>query len=94
MKQISNTVKYSVWILSILLGFITHADADTMKLQQLADEFKKTQAMQKNEAILFAKQHKIPIRKEFSDGRIIEIQKIENGIPFYYTTEKKSTQGE
>ncbi len=92
MKQINNTVKYRVWILSILLGFMTQANADTMKLQQMADEFKETQAMQKKEAILFAKQYKIPIRKEFSDGRIIEIQKIENGIPLYYTTEKKSTQ--
>ena len=69
-------------------GLVCAAPAvtNTMKLQQMADEFKQTQAMQKNEAIDFAKQHNMPVRQEFSDGRLMEIQKIEDGIPRYYTT--------
>jgi hypothetical protein len=34
----------------------------------------------------FATLHGIPVREELSDGTVIEMQKIENGIPMYYTT--------
>jgi len=56
------------------------------KLQALAKKFKEKDAAQKKEAIEFAKLHNIPLRKELADGSIMELQKIENGIPMYYST--------
>lgn len=61
-------------------------NADKDKLQALDEHFKEKHDAQKKEAVDFAKQHHIPLRKELPDGSIIELQKIENGIPMYYGT--------
>ena len=38
------------------------------------------------EVVEFAKRNNIPIRSEFENGTVMEIQYIENGIPVYYIT--------
>jgi len=58
------------------------------KLLEMAEKFKEREAIQKKEAIEFAKLHNIPLRKELADGSIMELQKIENGIPIYYSTKQ------
>ncbi|MFT7824334.1 MAG: S8 family serine peptidase [Sulfurimonas sp.] len=87
MKQINSTLNHKILALVILTGSTMLIGADTLKLQQMADEFTQKELMQKNEALEFAKQNDMPIRKELADGTVMEIQKIENGIPFYYITE-------
>jgi len=86
MNKISSTSNYKVWVLAMLAGSTMSISADTTKLRQMADEFRQTEATQKSQAIEFAKLNGLPIRKELNDGSIIELQKIENGIPLYYTT--------
>ncbi|MFT7824335.1 MAG: hypothetical protein ABXS92_06180 [Sulfurimonas sp.] len=56
-------------------------------LQALSEKLEKEQAAQRKEAVEFAKQHDMPVRKENPDGSVMEIQKIENGMPMYYGTD-------
>jgi len=86
MNKISSTSNYKVWVLAMLAGSTMSISADTAKLQQMAEEFRQTEATQKSQAIEFANLNGLPIRKVFNDGSIMEIQKIEHGIPLYYTT--------
>lgn len=74
------------FILSTGLIYATPAVTNTMKLQEMSNEFSQREAVEQEEATEFADKYKVPIREEFLDGSIIEIQKIENGIPLYYIT--------
>lgn len=61
---------------------LMHADV----LTEMADEFKNIEEIEKAEALEFARKNNIPVREKFKDGRIKELQKIKNNIPYYYTT--------
>jgi len=76
----------NIKVFIVLFTLTTLLSADAIKLKQMADEFKTKESVEKKEAIDFANKKNIPIRKEFKDGRIIEIQKIKNNVPLYYTT--------
>ena len=76
----------NIKVFTVLFTVTTLLSADNIKLKQMADEFKTKESVEKKEAIAFASKKNIPIRKEFKDGRIIEIQKIKNNVPLYYTT--------
>jgi hypothetical protein len=57
------------------------------KLLKFATELKVKAERERAEAYSYAAQHNLPIRKEFPDGRVIEIQRIKNGLPIYYITD-------
>jgi hypothetical protein len=86
MNKINFTSNHKIYALALLVGSTLSIGADTLKLQQMATQFKQTESIQKKEVIEFAKLHKLPLRQKLTNGRIIEMQKIENGIPLYYTT--------
>jgi hypothetical protein len=52
-----------------------------------AQEIKMKIQKEKAEADSIAAKEKMPIRKQLSDGRVIELQRFENGMPIYYSTE-------
>lgn len=52
-----------------------------------AEELKKTWKINRAKAESLAVKLNMPIRQEFNDGRIIELQGIENGIPVYNETD-------
>jgi len=56
------------------------------KLYKLSDDFKVKTESRKLAAIQEATQKGWVLRKTLSDGRLIELQKVENGQPIYYTT--------
>ncbi len=56
----------------------------------MSEKFRKKYKKEKSKAVSFATARNIPKRKELPDGTIIEIQKIENGIPVYYFTENSN----
>ncbi|OEK08527.1 hypothetical protein A8C32_03480 [Flavivirga aquatica] len=56
------------------------------KLKQLETNLKKKAASEKEKAIEFAKQNNIPTKMTTKDGRILELQRIVNENPIYYTT--------
>ncbi len=62
------------------------------KLQELVKKFKDKYIKQKKEAINFANSHNIFLKKELSNGTIVELQKIENGIPIYYKTNQRNKE--
>ncbi len=63
-------------------------DENKEKLLKLSAEFQVKQNQQKAEAISIALQNGWETRKEFDDGKIIEIMKIgKNGMPQYYATQ-------
>ena len=59
------------------------------QLQQMAESFKAKEAIDKARVADYSKKYNIPIRQEFKDGRIIEIQEIKKGIPLYYGTQNE-----
>ncbi len=77
---------YKMKIFMILFSLITAVNADMNKLEQMVEKLKEKETIEKSEAVEFANQKGIPLREEFKDGRVIEIQKIKDGIPLYYTT--------
>jgi hypothetical protein len=81
-----------VYLLIILIGFLPDIGSpqnttQRSKLQSFAEEKRTEWQKNKMEAEEFARQRGIPIRQVFSDGTIIEIIKVVNGIPKYYITE-------
>ena len=60
---------------------------DHERLRFLADSFAQVSATQKAEAIAWALVNNRPIRTVGPDGTEIEIMRIENGYPVYYTTD-------
>ena len=55
-------------------------------LQELGATFKAKQQKEKQLAIDYANAHNLPIRKTLPDGTLIELQKVVDGKPFYFTT--------
>src|SRR6056297_3422412 len=56
------------------------------QLLEQAVKYKKQAVKEKKEAVEKAKEEGWIIRKEFDNGKVMEIQRIENGSPVYYTT--------
>ncbi|MCF6169426.1 MAG: S8 family serine peptidase [Bacteroidales bacterium] len=78
-------------VLCLLVGILFSSVVFSQQLNpNWLNEFAKakTKENQKNkaEAIEFARKHNLPVRQVLPDGTIFEIQKIENGLPQYFTT--------
>lgn len=95
MKQILLATKIALGISLVTMIFVPFARAqdqiqrqtNIQALQQLSQKFRQRSEAKKAEAVRVAKEHGWPVRKEFPDGRVIEIQEIrEDGKPIYYTT--------
>jgi len=56
------------------------------QLNNLANQFMLQELQQQREIDSLATLYNIPLRKVFQDGRIIELQGFDNGLPTYYTT--------
>ena len=56
------------------------------KLQERAAFYKKQSLKEKKDAIKLARRKGWIIRKEFDNGKIMELQRVENGKPIYYIT--------
>ncbi|GAK89408.1 hypothetical protein JCM19297_1236 [Nonlabens ulvanivorans] len=59
---------------------------DLIKLQQLETQFQLESIQEKQEAMSYAIANNIPIRKTLDDGTLVEIQRIVNSTPIYYST--------
>ena len=59
---------------------------DQKKLTSLKNSFKEKSSTQKQDAIKIAKEKGWEIKFTTQDGRLLELQKIVNGKPIYYTT--------
>ncbi len=85
---------YIIRILAILFASVVLLNAsnktNNTKLQEMANKFEERETIEKSEAIVFANKKGFPVRKVFKDGTIMEIQKITNGIPIYYTTNNEN----
>ncbi len=81
---------YFLSVLSILIvaGFSLNAQTQTnaKKLLNFAAKSKAVSETQKAEAIQFAEDNNLPVRKVLDDGTEMEIMRIENGKPVYYVT--------
>lgn len=71
----------------ILGGSSAALIADPIRLMELSQQFAAKADRQKEEVMLYAKKHGIPIRQVFPNGRVVELMRIENGIPVFYTTQ-------
>ena len=89
----------SLLILSVFLFGVTSINAqdkeqrnkirkqyDLVKLESIRGDLQKKATDQKQEALRIAKEKGWKTRMTLPDGRLLEIQKVENGIPIYYTT--------
>lgn len=86
-KNISAISWVFVLTLLPLIGWAQlNMSADTARLSFLADSFQKVAQYQKAEAISWARANNRPVSKRLSDGQELEIMRIENGIPVYYST--------
>ncbi len=81
---------YFLSVLSILIvaGFSLNAQTQTnaKKLLDFAAKSKAVSETQKAEAIQFAEDNNLPVRKVLDDGTEMEIMRIKNGKPVYYVT--------
>ncbi len=59
---------------------------DLVKLEKIQKKFKKKEASDKVAMYALAKTNNWVLRKNLPDGRYIELQRVENGKPIYYTT--------
>ncbi|MGJ8685472.1 MAG: fibronectin type III domain-containing protein [Nonlabens sp.] len=59
---------------------------DLVKLQELESNYRLQSIQEKQEAMSFAIANNIPTRKTLDDGTLVEIQKIVDGTPIYYST--------
>jgi hypothetical protein len=68
-------------------NFKIHIDSlyDIKEISKLAKDFDIKYTNYKNNAIIFAKQHNLPI-KYYKNGDFIELQQVVNNIPIYYKT--------
>lgn len=66
-----------------------HSQQVTQKerLLQLSAEWQKISREKQADAISYARTTGLPVREEKADGTIIDLQFIEDGVPFYYKTE-------
>jgi len=73
------------WV-SVLGMIVTVLFADPASLIRMAESFKTEAQAAKTEAITFARRENLPVRQEYKDGTVIEIQRIVHAVPLYYTT--------
>lgn len=66
-------------------GFAQDADKK-QKLKSMANDYEVTWQQEYNEAVQRAKEVGIPVRTEYSNGTVFELQKFENGLPVYLKT--------
>lgn len=57
------------------------------ELQRLSAEWQKISLENKAQAEIFARMNNLPLKEEYADGTIMELQFIEGGVPFYYRTD-------
>jgi trimeric autotransporter adhesin len=96
MKRISTNWKITIpiFLMSVSISFAQNSSEkqrissryDQTKLSQLETEFANRAIAQKQEALQMAAQKGWATRLTLQDGRLIEIQRVENGQPIYYTT--------
>lgn len=69
-------------------GTLLHAQTKQQQevLTQLSEQFSMEFLAKKTEAIALAEELGIPWRREYGDGRVVELMRFDDGIPFYYTT--------
>ncbi|MFC1733881.1 S8 family serine peptidase, partial [candidate division KSB1 bacterium] len=82
------TVILSLIVLVILYPGLTSAQTET-NIEALQDFAQRKRAEWNNQRILvedFALRNKIPVRKEFPDGRIIQLMRVDNSFPVYNIT--------
>ncbi len=84
-------------LLSIILLCIAFGAQDSFaqdvnkkqKLQAIANDYEIRWQEEHAEAVRMANEVGIPLRKEFSNGTIIELQKFEDGLPIYLKTHNR-----
>jgi subtilase family protein/MAM domain-containing protein meprin/A5/mu/flagellar hook capping protein FlgD len=77
-----------ILLFCIISGIVfAQIKTNTQKLIDFSRQKLIEQQTEKTNAVQFAIQNGIPIREESANGIIIDIQKIVNGIPFYYITD-------
>jgi hypothetical protein len=100
MRIIDNILRFKIFIIVLLFSFISGSvftqtqvqkekilqQTKVEKLQDRAVLYKKQSLKEKKEAIKLARRNGWIIRKEFDNGRIMELQRVENGQPIYYIT--------
>jgi len=59
---------------------------DTQKLKRLETNFKEKAVSEKSKALEFAKNNNIETKMITKDGRMLELQRVVNGKPIYYST--------
>lgn len=71
------------------LATITFAQPGTNKqvLLQKSEEFRLKWEENRAKVLEYSRSHNVPVREELPNGRVIEIQLIEDGMPVYYTTD-------
>ncbi len=82
-------MRYLVLILllsTVFTSLFTMTIEQKQNLLELSQRFSEKAIREKQEVEDFARQNNIPIRKEFDNGKIVELIRLENGRPVYYTT--------
>jgi hypothetical protein len=82
---LSNT-KIILFIVLSISQLLSQIITNEKYLEKFADERSIQYNIAKSEIAEFAEKNNIPIRQEFENGNVIEIQYIENGIPIYYVS--------
>lgn len=87
--MMTNYVKLIV-ILVLAAAFCSPAGAQDARQRQnllrMAEEFSARFEQQKAEAADYANRLGIPLRQELEDGTVMELMRLENGVPLYYIT--------
>ena len=72
-------------------GFVNaQTETNITKLLEIANKSKSKAIIQKEEAILFATQNNLDLKKVLEDGTEIELIAMKNGMPLYYSTSNLS----
>ncbi len=74
-------------LLFIIQIVSAQTETNVPALLQFSEQKKKEWIEQRKQAEDFARAHGIPIRQVYPDGTIIELQRLERGIPIFYITE-------
>lgn len=82
---------FATTLVFVTLFFVSLAQGTSQvfslqQLNSLANQFLLEELQQQREIDSLAALYNIPLRKVFQDGRIVELQGFNNGIPTYYTT--------
>jgi len=83
-KLITKMSLFVMVILAIQMNGQTVTNVN--ELHKMADEFAAQWAAAQVRVQQYAKDHNVPIRQEFQDGKVMEMVDVKEGIPFYYFT--------